>query len=121
MNEDFIKSYNDKSDERYFLEVDVQYPENLHNLHNDLPFLPERMKTEKDERLVANFHDKIEFYTHKKFKTSIKPWISVEKVHRIIKFNQKTLLNSYFDTNSDLTKKAKNDLKKDFFSSWWIK
>ena len=37
-NEDFIKNYNEKSDEGYFLEVDIQYPENLHNLHNDLPF-----------------------------------------------------------------------------------
>ena len=43
-NEDFIKSYNDDSVEGYFLEVHVQYPENLHNLHNDLPLLPERMK-----------------------------------------------------------------------------
>ena len=46
-NEDFIKGYNDKSDVEYFLEVDVQYTENLHNLHNDLPFLPERMKIGK--------------------------------------------------------------------------
>ena len=46
-NEDFIKSYNDDSDEGYFLEVDFQYPEKLHNLHNDLTFLPERMRLEK--------------------------------------------------------------------------
>ena len=37
-NKDFIKSYNDDSDEGYFLEVDVQYPKNLHNLHNGLSF-----------------------------------------------------------------------------------
>ena len=37
-NEDLIKNYNEKSDEGYFLEVDIQYPENLHNLRNDLPF-----------------------------------------------------------------------------------
>ena len=43
-NEDFIKNYNEESDEGYFLEVNVQYPENLHELHDDLPFLPERMK-----------------------------------------------------------------------------
>ena len=41
-NEDFIKSYNQESDARYFFEVDVQYPKKLHELHNDLPFLPER-------------------------------------------------------------------------------
>ena len=39
-NEDFIKSYNEESEERYFLEVHVQYLERLHELHNDLPFLP---------------------------------------------------------------------------------
>ena len=43
-DKDFIKNYNKESNGGYFLEVDVQYPENLHNLHNDLPFLPERMK-----------------------------------------------------------------------------
>ena len=64
-NEDFIKSYNDESDGGYFVEVDVQYPENLHNLHNDLPFLPERMKIEKFEKLVANLHDKAEYVMHK--------------------------------------------------------
>ena len=45
-NEDFIKNYNEESDVRYFLKVDVQYPEKLHELHNDLPFLPERIKIE---------------------------------------------------------------------------
>ena len=48
-NEDFIKKYNKVSNEGYFLEVDVQYFEKLHDLHNDLSFLPERMKIEKVE------------------------------------------------------------------------
>ena len=56
-NEDFIKSYNAESDEGYFLKVDVKYPENLHNLHNDLPLLPERMKIEKVEKLLGTLHD----------------------------------------------------------------
>ena len=43
-NEDFIKNHNEENDEGYFLEVDVQYLENLHELHHDLPFLPERKK-----------------------------------------------------------------------------
>ena len=42
--EDFIKSYNEESDKGCFLEVDIKYSEKLHNLHNDLPFLPEKMK-----------------------------------------------------------------------------
>ena len=48
-NEDFIKKYNKVSNEGYFLEIDVQYFEKLHDLHNDLSFLPERMKIEKVE------------------------------------------------------------------------
>ena len=64
LNEDFIKSYNDTSDKGYFLEVDVQYPENLHNLHNDLPFLPESTEIEKFEKLLANLHEKTENSIH---------------------------------------------------------
>ena len=42
---EFDESYNEESDEGYFLEVDIQYPENLHKTQNDLLFLPERMKS----------------------------------------------------------------------------
>ena len=45
-------------------EVDVQYLEKLHELHNDLPFLPERMKIKQVEKLVANLHDKTEYVIH---------------------------------------------------------
>ena len=41
-DEDFIKDYNEECDEEYFLQVDVQYLENSHNLHKYLSFLPER-------------------------------------------------------------------------------
>ena len=63
-NKDFIKKCNEGSDEEYFLEADVQYHEKLHELHNDLPFLPERMKIEKVEKLVTNLHDKTEYAIH---------------------------------------------------------
>ena len=63
-NEDFIKNYNEESDEVYFLEVDVHYLEKLHEFYNDLPFLPERIKIEKVEKLVANLHDKTEYFIH---------------------------------------------------------
>ena len=61
INEDFIKSYNEESDEGYFLEVYVQYLENLRKTQNDRPILPQRMKTEKVEKLVANLHVKSEY------------------------------------------------------------
>ena len=55
------KSYKEESDKQHFLEADVEYPENLYNLPNDLPFLYERMKIDKAEKLVANLHDKTEY------------------------------------------------------------
>ena len=63
-NENFIKKYNEESVEGYFLEVDVQYPKRLHDLHNNLPFLWERMKNEKVEKLDANLYDKSENAIH---------------------------------------------------------
>ena len=65
-NEVFIKSYNEESDQAYFVEVDVQYPEKLHEFHNDLPFLPERIKIKKVEKLVGNLHDKTGYVRHKR-------------------------------------------------------
>ena len=47
VSEDFIKNYKEERDEGYFLKVDIQYLEKLHEVHNDLLFLPERMKTKK--------------------------------------------------------------------------
>ena len=44
--------------------VDVQYPEKLHELHNDLPVLLERMKIEKVEKIITNLHDKSEYVIH---------------------------------------------------------
>ena len=81
--EGFIKNYNEESGEGHFLEADVQYPQMLHKLHNDLLFLSERMKIGKVEKLVANLYYKTEYVTLIKFfKTN-------SKAQRVIKFNQK--------------------------------
>ena len=59
--EDFINSYNEDSDEGYFLEIDV-----------NLPFLPERMRIKNAAKLVANLNAKKICYSHNGFKESIK-------------------------------------------------
>ena len=115
-NEDLIKNYNEESDERYFLEVDAQYPEKLHELHNDLPFLPERMKIRKVEKLATNLHDKAEYVIHiGNLKQALNHGLISKNVHGVIKFNQKAWLKPCINMNTKLTQKAKNHFEKDFF------
>ena len=112
----FHKKYNEESDEGYLLEVDVQYLEKLHEIHNDLPFLPEWVKIRKIEKLVANLHEKTEYVIHiRNLKQELNQGLVLEKVHRVIKFNQNAWLKRYIDMNTDLWKKTKNDFKKYFF------
>ena len=88
-NRDLIKIYNEESDKGCFLEVDVQYIEKFYELNNDLPFLPEIMKIEKVEMLVANLHDKIEYVIHiRNLKQALNCELVFKKVHRVIKYNQ---------------------------------
>ena len=62
--EDFIKNYDEDSNKGYSLAVDVQYPKKVHNLHSDLPFLPEKLKIEKYNKLVCNVQDKKNYAVH---------------------------------------------------------
>ena len=115
-DEDFIKDYNEESHEGDFFEVDVQYPEKLHDLHNSLPFLPERMKIKKVKKLVANLHDRTEYVIHiRNLKQALNNGLDLKKVLRLIRFNQNAWLKPYIDMNKDLRKKANNDFEKYFF------
>ena len=62
--EDFIKNYDEEDDTGYLFAVDVEYPKNLHKLHSDLPFLPERMKINKCDKLVCSVQDKENYPVH---------------------------------------------------------
>ena len=107
-NENFIKSYNEESDEGYFFEVDVQYLEKLHGLHNDLPFLPERNETEKVEKLVATLLDKTEYVMGiKNLKQTLNNRLVLKKIHRVIKLNQNAWVKLYIDMNTNLIKNIK--------------
>ena len=57
-DEKLIKNYDENSNKRYILDVTIDYPKDLHDLHGDQPFLPERMKINKCNKLVYNLYDK---------------------------------------------------------------
>ena len=86
-------------------------------MHNDLLFLPERIKIEKVEKLVANLHGKEEYVIHiRKLKEALKHELASKKVQILIKFKEKVCLKPYIDMNTELRKKSKNDFE-NFFSS----
>ena len=109
----FISNYNREIDEGYFLEVNFQYLEKSYELHNDLPFLPKRVKIEKVENLVANLHGKTECVLHiRNLKQALNHGLRLKKVHRVIKLNQNAWLKPYIDMN---TEKVENDFEHNFF------
>ena len=57
-NEILIRNYDENSDKGYFLEVDVDYPRKLLDLHKDLPYLPGRKKVYKVEKLICDIENK---------------------------------------------------------------
>ena len=85
----------------------------LHELRNDLPFLSEKRKIEKVEKLAANLHNKTEYIIPKRnVKQTLNHGLILKKVHRVIKFNQKVWLKSYNEMNTELRQKAKNNFFK---------
>ena len=107
-NEEFIKNFDEDSDKGYILEVDVEYPKNLHDFHSDLPFLSERMKINKCSKLVCNLHDKKRYVVHiRSLKQALNHRLILKKVHRVIQFNQEAWLKEYIDMNTELRKKNK--------------
>ena len=89
-DECFMKNYDEDSNKGYFLQVDVEYPKKLFNLHSDLPFLKERNKIEKCNKLVCDIHDKKNYVVYiKTLKQALHHRLILKKVHRVIQFNQK--------------------------------
>ena len=108
--EEFIQNCDEDSNKWYILEVEVEYSKDFYNLHSDLPFLSERMKIKKCNKLVCNLYDKKKnSCSYKSSKTCIESWTDIKEVHRVIQFNQEAWLKPCIKT------KAKNNIQKDFF------
>ena len=115
-NDDFIKKYDENNNKGYILEVDIDYPKELFNSHKDLPFLLERKKVEKVEKLICSIEDKEKYVIHiRALKQALNHGLKLKKVHGVTKFKQKAWLKPYIDMNTELRKKAQNEFEKDFF------
>ena len=99
------------------LEVDLEYPENLHDLHNDYPFCPEKVKCENGvEKLIPNLRDKKKYVIHyKNLMQCLKAGMKLKKIHKGIKFIESAFLKPYIDKNTYLRTQAKNNFEKDFY------
>ena len=99
------------------LEVDLTYPENLHDLHNDYPLCPERVKCKNGvEKLIPNLRDKKNYVLHyKNLIQYLDMGLKITRIHRGIKFVESAWMKPYIDMNTNLRAKAKNNFEKDFF------
>ena len=105
-NESCMKNYDEDSDKGYILGEDVGYPKNV--CENDLPFLLEKMKIKKCQKLLRNIYDKRNSVIHT-LKQALKHGLMLKKV-------RKAWLKPYFDVNTKLRTKAKTILKKTLLS-----
>ena len=100
----------------YLLEVNVPYPKELHDSHNDLPFMCERMKINGVEKLIPNLYDKkIYVINIRALDQALKRGLVLERIHKAIEFKQLAWMKEYIDFNTKLRTAATNDFEKDFY------
>ena len=98
------------------LEVDLEYPKELHDLHNDYPLAPEQIEVNKVEKLIPNLRYKEKYVLHhKNLKQYLDIGLELTCIHRGIKFEESEWLKPYIDMNTKLRTKANNNFEKDFF------
>ena len=93
----------------------MEYPKELHENHNKLPFLVENMKTKRGG-LVPNLEDKKGYVVHiKALNQALRHGLKLKKLHRVIEFQQSKWMKAYIMLNTRLRKDAKNEFERDFF------
>ena len=99
------------------LEVDLEYPISLHDLHNDYPLAPEHIKIYNVKKLIPNLGDKEKYVIlYENLKQYLNLGLKLTKIHRGIKFKESKWLEKYIDKNTKLRAEVKeNEFKKDFF------
>ena len=95
------------------LEVDLEYPEDLHDLHNDYPLAPEKLKIGGVQKLIPNLCNRYKYIIHHKtLKRYESLGLKIMRIHRGIKFEESAWLKPYITLNTDLRTNARNDFEK---------
>ena len=131
-----LSKYNDESEKGLVLEVDLEYPEELHDLHNDYPLAAEKIKVTEDmlspycreiaekfgvkvglvEKLVPTLSNKERYVLHyRNLQLYMSLGLKLTKIHRALQFDQSPWLKPYIDFNTKKRAEAKNSFEKDFF------
>ena len=131
-----LGKYKADGKKRLILEVDQEYPQELHDLHDDYPVSPEKVKVSNDmlsgyckkiakkckisiglvSKLIPTLRDKKEYVLHyRNLQLYLDLSLKIKKVHRVLKFDQSPWLKQYIDFNTEKRKHAKNSFEKDFF------
>lgn len=113
-----VEQIPDDSPVGYILEVDVEYPHNLHDSHNDLPLLPENKSPPKSKqrKLLTTLEDKEQYICHYiNLKQAIQLGLKVKKIRRVLKFNQSPWLKPYIDWNTEKRTQASNPFEEDLY------
>ena len=98
------------------LEVDLEYPKNLHDLHNDYPLAPEQIMVNKTSKLIPNLEDKKKYILpYENLKQYLESGLKLTNIHKGIKFKESPWLEKYISLNTKLRTEAKNEFEKDFF------
>ena len=128
-------SINKKNELGYFLEVDLEYPNELHELHNDYPLAPEKLavsnnmlsayckkideydiKVSNVKKLIPNLNNKTKYVLHyKNLQLYLSLGMKLTKIHRALQFKQSDWMKRYIDFNTEKRKNAANDFDKDLF------
>ena len=131
-----LGTYTDDSKKGLILEVDLEYPNELHDLHNDYPLGPEKLKVTNEmlsdycktiqkkfnissglvHKLIPTLADKQNYVLHyRNLQLYLNLGLKLKKVHRVLEFNQSPWLKQYIDFNTQKRTNAKNSFEKDFF------
>ena len=131
-----LAKYKDDSKRGLILEVDLEYPKELHDLHNEYPLAPEKIRVTEDmlsnycekiaakynisaglvSKLIPNLRNKEKYVLHyRNLQLYTNLGFKVTKVHRVLQFDQSPWLKQYIDFNTEKRKNAKNAFEKDFF------